>query len=144
MKILMTIPIIPTAQMRARSRVCGKHAMTYKAPKQARNENQLMQLLAENAPSIPVDFPVSLEVVAYLPIPASWSKKKKEQARMGFIYPIGKPDLDNLVKNIKDCMTQCGFWTDDSRVWRIDARKRYMLKPGWVITMEWYENGVTL
>ena len=139
MKITMTIPIIPTAQMRARSRVCGKHAMTYKAPKQARYENQIMQLLAEHAPAVPVDGPVCLDVLAWLPIPASWSKKKKELAATGVIRPVGKPDLDNLIKNIKDCMTQCGYWTDDSRVCTLHAGKAYAVKPAWFITMHWEE-----
>lgn len=31
-------------------------------------------------------------------------------------YRITKPDTDNLQKLLKDCMTKCGFWTDDALV----------------------------
>ena len=31
-------------------------------------------------------------------------------------YRITKPDTDNLQKMLKDCMTHCGFWTDDALV----------------------------
>ena len=31
-------------------------------------------------------------------------------------YRITKPDTDNLQKMLKDCMTLCGFWTDDALV----------------------------
>lgn len=31
-------------------------------------------------------------------------------------YRITKPDTDNLIKLLKDCMTTLGFWTDDCRV----------------------------
>lgn len=31
-------------------------------------------------------------------------------------YRTEKPDTDNLQKMLKDCMTLCGFWQDDSLV----------------------------
>nr|DAL53879.1 MAG TPA_asm: Endodeoxyribonuclease RusA [Caudoviricetes sp.] len=31
-------------------------------------------------------------------------------------YRTTKPDTDNLQKLLKDCMTLCGFWTDDALV----------------------------
>lgn len=31
-------------------------------------------------------------------------------------YRITKPDTDNLQKMLKDCMTLCGYWKDDSLV----------------------------
>ena len=128
--------------MRARSYAAnlghGKYmARTYKAPKQAQYENQLMQLLADAAPAIPVDEAISLTVIAVLPVPSSWSKKKKDMAISGAIRPVGKPDLDNLVKNIKDCMTNLSFWKDDSRVCTIHANKIYGVKPCWKISMLW-------
>lgn len=31
-------------------------------------------------------------------------------------YKTTKPDTDNLNKLLKDCMTKCGYWTDDALV----------------------------
>lgn len=31
-------------------------------------------------------------------------------------YKTTKPDTDNLLKLLKDCMTRCGFWRDDALV----------------------------
>jgi len=35
------------------------------------------------------------------------------------------PDTDNLVKLLKDCMTQCGFWRDDAQVAQEFISKRW-------------------
>ncbi|WP_282919113.1 RusA family crossover junction endodeoxyribonuclease [Levyella massiliensis] len=31
-------------------------------------------------------------------------------------YKTTKPDTDNMIKLLKDCMTKAGFWKDDSQV----------------------------
>lgn len=31
-------------------------------------------------------------------------------------YKITKPDTDNMIKLLKDCMTAVGFWNDDAQV----------------------------
>lgn len=31
-------------------------------------------------------------------------------------YKTTKPDTENLLKLLKDCMTHCGFWKDDALV----------------------------
>ena len=31
-------------------------------------------------------------------------------------YKITKPDTDNMIKLLKDCMTRSGFWADDAQV----------------------------
>ena len=31
-------------------------------------------------------------------------------------YKTSKPDTDNLIKLLKDCMTKVGFWKDDAQV----------------------------
>jgi Holliday junction resolvase RusA-like endonuclease len=41
-----------------------------------------------------------------------------------------KPDLDNLVKGIKDALSGC-LWRDDSQVVEIHATKRYAAGPGY-------------
>lgn len=51
-------------------------------------------------------------------------------------YRITKPDTDNLQKIIKDCMTKCGFWRDDSLVASEIVEKFWADKPGIYIRIE--------
>jgi Holliday junction resolvase RusA-like endonuclease len=115
--ISLTIPIIPKAQMRARhGRTKGGFSVTYKADVQRQAEQNIISFLAPYRPAAPLEGPLRFKVRAYLPIPASWSGKKTDAARSGFILPTGKPDLDNLIKNIKDCLTALHYWHDDRQV----------------------------
>lgn len=41
-----------------------------------------------------------------------------------------KPDTDNLVKLLKDCMTKVGFWKDDAQVTRDIVEKFWADIPG--------------
>ena len=55
--------------------------------------------------------PISLRITASFPIPPSWSKKRKAEAR----YHIAKPDGDNILKAVGDgCNTI--VWHDDSHI----------------------------
>lgn len=59
---------------------------------------------------------IRLYIDFFLPMPASWSKKKKELMRSK--PHDAKPDLDNLVKAFQDALT-----TDDTKIWETHARK---------------------
>jgi Holliday junction resolvase RusA-like endonuclease len=59
-----------------------------------------------------------------MPIPAIWSMKKQRAAALGELTPISKPDLDNVVKAIKDGCNKVA-WKDDSQVIDLVAKKRY-------------------
>ena len=78
MKII--IPIVPTAQMRARHGVVNGFSRTYKDKMQAQRENALMALLAKFQPLEPMQGELLLGVKAYLPIPLSKPKKWKAAA----------------------------------------------------------------
>ena len=59
--------------------------------------------------------PVQLMFNAYIVVPKSWPKWKRELALSGRIEPTCKPDLDNIEKAIKDGLTGI-VWHDDSQV----------------------------
>jgi hypothetical protein len=59
-----------------------------------------------------------LDVVFFLPMPASWSEKKKK--KMQFEPHKSKPDLDNLIKALMDSLKE-----QDSDVHKIVAEKKY-------------------
>lgn len=64
------------------------------------------------------DLPDSISLKFYIPMPPSWSKKKRAEM-------LGKPhqqrpDVDNLCKAVMDALAK-----EDSGVWRIQAEKRW-------------------
>src|SRR5262249_30679749 len=52
----------------------------------------------------PTRLPVAIDVSAYLEIPGSWSRAKREAALAGTLLPTGKPDADNLLKIAADAL----------------------------------------
>lgn len=75
----------------------------------------------------PLQGALVLIVKAFLPIPKSWSKKKKSMAMESKIFPTGRPDADNLLKSV-DALNGV-VWEDDAQV--VDARvaKFYSQEP---------------
>jgi len=67
-----------------------------------------------------------------MPIPKGTSKKKRAE----MIYHTKRPDLDNLVKFVKDCMNGI-VWHDDSLVAELHAGKLYDENPRTAITVMW-------
>lgn len=125
MIVAFTVPGDPVAKGRARSFVRAGHVAHYTPEKTAKYEN-LVKLAAYKAMlgAEVIDCPVLLVVHAFLPIPQSWSKKKQQSAAIGSIVPTKKPDLDNLVKSIKDGMNGV-VWRDDAQVVDLIASKRF-------------------
>lgn len=124
-KVAFTIPGEPVAKGRARSFIRAGHVAHYTPDKTARYEN-LVKLAAQQAMADvpPLEGPVSLVVRAFLGIPQSWSLKKQRSAAIGELTPTKRPDLDNIVKAIKDGANGV-TWKDDSQVIDVIASKRY-------------------
>ena len=51
-------------------------------------------------------------------------------------WKTSKPDTDNLIKMLKDCMTRTGYWKDDAQVVSEITQKFYGPKPGIYIKVE--------
>lgn len=60
-------------------------------------------------------------------VPASWKGKKREDALDGRIYPICKPDIDNLEKSVWDGLNGVA-WLDDSQIVKTRCEKIYSEK----------------
>ena len=92
-------------------------------------------------PDDPWPGPITLDLAFTMPRPKGHYRANGEikerylDARHTF-----KPDLDNMVKLVKDELKQCGFYRDDAQVWTFTANKRYeiqrRLRPGLHIRME--------
>lgn len=82
----------------------------------------------------PADGPLELELVFHLPIPASWSKRKQEEARRGLLRHTSRPDVDNLGKLVMDAANGI-LWRDDSQLVLVTLSKRYAMAPGTAVTL---------
>jgi Holliday junction resolvase RusA-like endonuclease len=72
--------------------------------------------------------PVEVEIIAVMPVPASWSKKRRAEALGGLELPAKKPDIDNQIKLILDGINAIVF-QDDAQICRIMATKVYGESP---------------
>ena len=63
----------------------------------------------------PIDDPVELSVIFYLPKPKTATRE----------LPSVMPDLDKLIRAVGDSLTDSGIIRDDSRIVAIHAQKRY-------------------
>lgn len=77
------------------------------------------QVGGEHAPPAPLDGPLVMVAVFYLPKPASIPKRQAATA-----MPTRRPDLDNLVHKLTDRFNGV-FWKDDSQLVDLVLRKRY-------------------
>lgn len=69
------------------------------------------------------DRPVVVEILAEMPIPASWSKKRQIAAEAGAERPK-RPDIDNIAKAALDACNGV-VYGDDAQVHALSVRKVY-------------------
>lgn len=127
--VQFNVPGTPVPKGRARFARHGKNVVAYTPDETARYEN-LARLCAAAAmtQSEPFVAPILLHVQIYLPIPASWSKKRQGLAADGMIAATKKPDADNVLKALKDGMNGV-VYRDDSQVIEMSVLKRYGVSP---------------
>ncbi|MGE7621712.1 RusA family crossover junction endodeoxyribonuclease [Viridibacillus sp. NPDC096237] len=124
------------AQQRPKFSRFGK-GVSVRDPKESKDYKSFVRLVAsEHALDELITEQIILRIDVYRKIPKSFSKKKHLQAVEGELRPTTKPDIDNLVKGIKDGLSKV-IWHDDSQVIELVARKFYSDKPKAVVTIEW-------
>jgi len=82
---------------------------------------KLLTLVAPHKPIAPMVEPVQL-ITKWL-YPAKGKHKNGD-------YKTTKPDTDNMIKLLKDCMTLVGYWKDDAYVVSEITEKFYADTPG--------------
>lgn len=80
----------------------------------------------------PLEGPCDVSICVHLPVPQSWSERKRRAALAGSIYPTSKPDTDNFQKIALDACNKVVF-ADDSQVVDLHGFKRYSDRPRLVI-----------
>jgi len=132
--IAFEIDLKPIAASRPR---VTRWSTYYKEPYNSYKEllKQKMELYTRGNKTPLFDDGVALEldVLFEMEIPKSFSKKKREA--LNGSYVTKKPDLDNLVKSIKDAMN--GYiYKDDSQVVISSQKKIYSLEPKTIIIIK--------
>ena len=68
---------------------------------------------------------IILQIDAVYGIPKSTSKKQAEYMRKGLLFPMKKPDVDNIAKVVMDALNGV-VYPDDKNIVELYLRKRYI------------------
>ncbi len=121
----ITIPGTPVAKGRPR---IGKYG-TYTPKKTAMFESYAGYCwAAEYGHLKPIESPLDVSIVFYMPIPKSITKKAKEAIEQGKTKHIKKPDLDNMAKAVLDALNGLAY-KDDSQIVSLTLYKTYSEQP---------------
>lgn len=123
--VAFVIPGTPVGKGRPKFARRGNFVTAYTPEKTASYEN-LVKVKAEEAMGgIPLfEGPVSVEIALFVTPPASWSQKKQREALAGTVFPVSKPDVDNVLKGIMDACNEIVF-KDDKQAVDVKVIKRY-------------------
>lgn len=120
--IKFTIRGIPKTKARPRIVRKGDKIITYSPS--AKYEKDFLSLCFQYMPDEPIKEPIKIICNFYMPIPTSFSKKKKLQAKNKEIRPVVRPDIDNLLKLVLDALNN-RFFLDDKQVVSLSVEKFY-------------------
>lgn len=130
------LDIVPQPWRRARVARVGRGVRHFQ-DSATRGYEQAVGLAAKAAMGGREPFPGAVAgwLTFSMPIPASWSHRKAQDARLGLTLPSVAPDLDNLCKAILDGLNGVVF-LDDKQVVYLEATKRYADRPGVAVRFE--------
>jgi hypothetical protein len=131
--IIITIPGEPKGKGRPRF---TKRGFTYTPRSTADYEKKVRFCTQE---SLPIgyeltDMALKVQILAYFPIPKSFSKQKQRDAIACKLLPTVKPDSDNIAKIILDSLNGLAF-LDDKQVTELYVYKAYDDNPRVVIRL---------
>lgn len=125
MNFNMTLPGAPIGKGRPRISTRGGFARAY-TPQKTRDYEEYIGTLAMLTAGMPTKDTVTVQIDFFYPIPASWSKKKRDAAE-GEPCQV-KPDLDNAGKLILDALNEI-VYEDDKQVVCLSLKKQYSSNP---------------
>ena len=135
--ITIRLPGAPRGKGRHRARAIavpgqGPRVRTHSDPKTVAYEGALRLAAGVVMAGRPLlSGPLHVAIFAYMPIPASFSKRKRRDAIEGLLRPTTKPDWDNIAK-VTDALNHI-VWNDDAAVVDGCVRKFYGAVPELVI-----------
>lgn len=122
--VFLNMEITPVAKGRPRTARMGGRVVTY-TPDKTRSAEKQIAMEARIANIRPVLAPTSVFIEFGIPMPTSWSEKRRNE-QLG-LPVMTRPDIDNYVKLVMDALDGIA-WPDDNQVYRVDAQKVYAEK----------------
>lgn len=122
----MTRHFIVTGPARGKGRARSTKSGHHYTPKETRLYEAHVRdcYLREHPDAAPMTGPVCLVVLEARLRPATHLRKDGSRRASAPIYPVSRPDLDNIVKSILDGLNGIA-WVDDAQVVEIRASKEY-------------------
>ncbi|MBR2507211.1 MAG: RusA family crossover junction endodeoxyribonuclease [Bacilli bacterium] len=129
----------PVGKKRPKFSTIHGYAQAVKAKEDVIYEN-LVKVSFQQAKTVDYDLfnkPIKMKITAFFAVLKSFSKKKIEQALQGKIFPVTKPDVDNIAKIICDALNDVAY-KDDTQIVELTIVKKYAMEPKVEITLEEY------
>ena len=115
----------PQGKARPRFRKVGNFVKTYTPQKTKSYEDEIrMFAKAAMGSSKPLETPVALYLYIRKGIPASYTKKRRNDCLSGINKPTVTPDCDNVLKAFMDAMNGI-VYLDDKQIVSINCEKVY-------------------
>lgn len=146
MNELLNVEIIgnPKGQPRARSFAFNGKARLFDPGTAEGWKSQIAQAVQNRIPSEPYTEPVMVTMLFKFERPKSHYTSKgalTKSASKTKMFHTSKPDFDNLEKAVSDCLTELGFWKDDTQVVKWTGMKTWTHnKPGLHLIIERIES----
>lgn len=128
--IRLIIPGEPMGKQRPRVTRFG----TYTPKKTVEYENWVKTCYTLSETRDKLEGTIKAEIKAYMSIPKSTSKKKRQEMLEGKIRPTKKPDVDNMAKIILDSLNKLAF-DDDKQIVECSIEKWYGEEPRVEVTL---------
>lgn len=94
-------------------------AIIYRDTRLQRARDRMIQEMMRFAPDQPLKGPLQLQVV--------WYFGTKDKKKIRAIWKTTRPDTDNMLKGLKDCLAECGYCEDDAQIAHEILTKRWAL-----------------
>lgn len=123
------MPMIPPTVTHQEKKISGKGSkpVVYETAELKDARAKFMAHLGQHKPIVRYEGGIRLVVKWLFPIKGDHIDGE---------YKLTKPDTDNLIKLLKDCMTKCGYWKDDALVASEINEKFWAAHPGIYIKVE--------
>jgi len=133
--ITFNVPGPPQGKGRPRIVKHGKFSALAAPTKTVAYEGLIALAAAEAMQGRPlIAGPVMLTLTICHAVPASWSKRKQQDALAGLILPTSKPDIDNVLKAVGDGCNGV-VWEDDRLIARCTIVRQYRSTPCLAVTV---------
>lgn len=121
----IVVPGTPISKGRPKFRRIGNFVSTY-SPKKTMDYEKIVSNAAKIAmgQQEPLETPLSLYLYISMPIPESYSKKRRVDCLTGSEQHTKRPDIDNIYKLIGDSLNGI-VYKDDSQIVNLHVRKLY-------------------